>query len=99
MGPKLTYLPIILFHAAHFRGLDVAVKVLRSGILDDTSIERFRAEMNMLARLQHPNVCMFIGYQLQPELCVVMEYCSGGDLGTAASRLGPIEKVSPYLLE
>lgn len=74
------------------------MKVLRSGILDDTSIERFRAEMNMLARLQHPNICMFIGYQLQPELCVVMEYCNGGDLGTAASRLAPVEKVCLFLL-
>ena len=83
-----------MFVAATFRGLTVAVKILRQSLLEDSKRDVFRQEMAVLSCLQHPNICLFIGYRLQPELSVVMEYCSGGDLAEAAKSMTDLVRVS-----
>lgn len=65
----------------------MAVKVLRCSILDDVDTSGFRHEMGLLSHLQHPHICLFIGYRIKPDLSVVMEYCSGGDLGEASKSM------------
>lgn len=77
-----------------FRHLPVAVKVLRCNILDEVDTSGFRHEMSLLSHLQHPHICLFIGYRLKPDLSVVMEYCPGGDLGEAAKDMPLLVKVS-----
>jgi hypothetical protein len=56
----------------------VAIKRL---LTDDAStIERFVSEVRLLARLRHPNLILFMGYCITPELCIVSEYMSRGSL-------------------
>jgi serine/threonine protein kinase len=84
-------------HAGVFRGLTVAVKVLRCSILEDADTRGFRQEMSLLSYLQHPHICLFIGYRLQPALSVVMEFCGGGDLGEAARTMPVHTRVSKLM--
>ncbi|MGH7678540.1 MAG: serine/threonine protein kinase, partial [Gemmatimonadaceae bacterium] len=59
----------------------VAIKVLRSGILSDTSglVARFRAERSILARLEHPNIPRFLdgGLTADGAPYFAMEYVEG----------------------
>lgn len=62
-------------------GLDVAVKILRSEHLNDTSEVEFAQEVMILREVQHENVVRFIGACTKlPELCIVTEYMPGGSL-------------------
>jgi len=56
----------------------VAIKRLLTD--DATTIERFVSEVRLLARLRHPNLILFMGYCITPELCIVSEYMSKGSL-------------------
>jgi serine/threonine protein kinase len=60
------------------QGTVVAIKRL---LIDDSStIERFVSEVRLLARLRHPNLILFMGYCITPELCIVSEFMSKGSL-------------------
>lgn len=61
-----------------FQGTVVAIKRLLTD--DATTIERFVSEVRLLARLRHPNLILFMGYCITPELCIVSEYMSKGSL-------------------
>jgi serine/threonine protein kinase len=56
----------------------VAIKRLLTN--DAVTIERFASEVRMLARLRHPNLILFMGYCIMPELCIISEYMSKGSL-------------------
>lgn len=60
------------------QGTVVAVKRLLTD--DATTIERFVSEVRLLARLRHPNLILFMGYCITPELCIVSEFMSKGSL-------------------
>lgn len=67
-----------MLSCAALQGTVVAVKRL---LTDDAStIERFVSEVRLLARLRHPNLILFMGYCITPELCIVSEYMSKGSL-------------------
>ncbi len=61
---------------------DVAVKVLSSGALDDTTTrERFRREAHVLSRLSHPGVATIFDFDAKDGVdFLVMEYVPGGTL-------------------
>ncbi|XP_044071779.1 serine/threonine-protein kinase Nek5-like isoform X2 [Siniperca chuatsi] len=43
--------------------------------------EASRKEVTLLSKMKHPNIVAFIGsFQETGSLCIVMEYCDGGDL-------------------
>ena len=46
---------------ASFRGLKVAAKCLYEGIVSEYNIKLFSREMNMAAKVRHPNLLQFIG--------------------------------------
>lgn len=73
------------------------MKVLRCSILEDADTRGFRQEMSLLSYLQHPHICLFIGYRLKPALSVVMEFCGGGDLGDAARTMSLHTRVSKLM--
>lgn len=58
-----------LFHFWIVQGTVVAVKRLMT--TDAATIERFVREIRLLARLRHPNLILFMGYCIAPELCIV----------------------------
>ena len=47
---------------------------------DATAIEQFKQEIRILAKLRHPNLILFMGYCLTPELSIVSEFMQKGCL-------------------
>ena len=58
---------------AKFRGIQVAVKKIRDEIISRHNLH-FQSEMNMAARLRHPNINQFIGATMEGEMMIVMEF-------------------------
>ena len=72
-------------HRGFFRSTEVAVKLVPA--LGDAAMEQsFRAEAEMLSRLRHPNVCLFMGASFEagaPHYAIVTEYVAAGSLWDA----------------
>ena len=58
---------------AKFRGIEVAAKSLYEVICSDYYRHLFIREMNMAARLRHPNLVQFIGATLEGEMIILTE--------------------------
>ena len=58
---------------AKFRGIEVAAKSLYEQIRSDYYRQLFIREMNMAARLRHPNLVQFIGATLEGEMVILTE--------------------------
>ena len=58
---------------AKFRGIQVAVKKIHNQIISHHNLQLFQREMNMAARLRHPNLIQFIGATMEGEMMIVME--------------------------
>ena len=58
---------------ARFRGIEVAAKSLYEEICSDYNRRLFIREMNMAARLRHPNLVQFIGATLEGEMIILTE--------------------------
>ncbi len=61
---------------AKFRGIEVAAKILFTEIQSNHYRLLFVWEMNMAARLQHPNLVQFIGATLEGKMIILMELMS-----------------------
>ena len=60
--------------------LQVAIKRMRSGMVNKKGFTAFCKEVIMLASIDHINIVTFIGYSQDPFLLIVMEYVSNGTL-------------------
>ena len=58
---------------AMFRGARVAAKCVHNQIVSPHSIQLFKREMNMAARIRHPNLLLFIGATLEGEMVILTE--------------------------
>ncbi len=58
---------------AKFRGAQVAVKRIHNQIVSRQNEDLFRREMQMAARLHHPNLVLFIGATLEGDMMILME--------------------------
>jgi serine/threonine protein kinase len=81
LGPRIGSGGFAEVFAAEYRGNEVAVKRLlrRPGAAGEKAEEDFKAEVSLLAELQHPNIVAFIGVCPEP-LALVTEFCSRGNL-------------------
>ena len=59
---------------AKFRGIQVAVKRVYGEIISHHNLQLFQREMNMAARLCHPNLIQLIGATTEGEMMIVMEF-------------------------
>lgn len=72
----------------------VAIKVIKPGILSDSLIDRFRRERQILARLNHPNIAHLHdgGETADGQPYIVMEYVAGQTLrGWLAAAKRPLD--------
>ena len=72
-GPELGVGSWATVTVAKFRGIQVAVKRIHNEIISHHNLQLFQREMNMAARLRHPNLIQFIGATMEGEMTIVME--------------------------
>ena len=72
-GPQLGEGGWATVTVANFRGIQVAVKRIHNEIISHHNLQLFQREMNMAARLRHPNLIQFIGATIEGEMMIVME--------------------------
>ncbi|XP_061817134.2 mitogen-activated protein kinase kinase kinase 11 [Nerophis lumbriciformis] len=80
-----------------WRGGLVAVKAARQDPDEDISVtaQNVRQEARLFAMLTHPNIITLKGVCLQePNLCLIMEYASGGPLSRALAG----RRIPPHIL-
>lgn len=59
----------------------MAVKKLKTGVINRAKFEEFVKEMEIMEGMRHPNMVMFLGASTKPpNLCLIMEYCGKGCL-------------------
>ena len=58
---------------AMFRGAHVAAKCVHNQIVSQHNIQLFKREMDMAARIRHPNLLLFIGATLEGEMVILTE--------------------------
>ena len=79
-----------------------AVKLLRRGLEDAASQQRFEREVQLTARLTHPNTVQIFDYGSTPDglFYYAMEYLSGINLDELVSEVGPLPEARvAHLLE
>ena len=72
-GPELGVGGWATVTVAKFRGARVAVKRIHNQIISRHNIKLFQREMNIAARLRHPNLIQFIGATMEGEMMIIME--------------------------
>ena len=75
-GPQLGVGGWATVTVAKFRGAVVAVKRIHNKIVSPHNIQLFQREMNIAARLRHPNLVQFLGATMEGEMLIVMELMS-----------------------
>ena len=71
---------------------EVAIKVLNPELADTDIIKRFRAEANILARLNHPEIAtIYELFRSDTELLMVMEFVRGETLDKLSERSGALQ--------
>ncbi|OQR88382.1 kinase, partial [Thraustotheca clavata] len=80
-----------------YTGLRVAIK--RLGVITRETILEFKAHVELLACLRHPNVVQFIGASFDSisNLCIVLEYMEKGDVHTLLQSSMALEWNDPLL--
>ena len=68
-GPELGRGAWAAVSVARFRGAQVAAKTIYN-----QNVQLFRREMNMAAKLRHPNLVQFIGATVEGDMMIIMEF-------------------------
>ena len=72
-GPELGRGGWATVNVATFRGMQVAAKSIHRQIISQHNERLFMREMNMAARIRHPNLIQFIGATLEGEMIILTE--------------------------
>ncbi len=72
-GPEIGRGGWVTVSVAKFRGAQVAVKRIHNQIVSRHNEDLFRREMQIAARLRHPNLVQFIGATLEGDMMILME--------------------------
>ena len=67
---------------------EVAIKILRTRVLNALEFEMFRREIAMMAVLQHPNLLSLIAYTAESPYCLITEYMVNGSLAHFMKKKG-----------
>lgn len=83
-------LPVIKIRSSALQGKEVAIKRIHQNRLKKSSSRQLlRQEVEILRESQHPNIVRLLEYiDVADHVCLVMEYCNGGDLSTFIDKSG-----------
>ncbi|CAG9464920.1 unnamed protein product [Pedinophyceae sp. YPF-701] len=73
-------------NVGRWNGTLVAVKQLMGSLADPSLAPKFRREVEILMRLRHPNLVLFMGYCTKPRMAIVTEYMRRGTLHAQIER-------------
>ena len=73
IGPELGRGGWAIVSVATFRGMRVAAKTIHRQIISHHNVQLFRREMNIAARLRHPNLVQFIGATMEGNMVILTE--------------------------
>ena len=73
-GPELGRGAWATVTVARFRGAQVAAKRIHNQLVSRHNIQLFRREMNMAAKLRHPNLVQFLGATVEGDMMIIMEF-------------------------
>jgi ABC-type branched-subunit amino acid transport system substrate-binding protein len=86
-------------HKAVWKGTEVAVKLMPQGNVTREARQNFVDEVDIMSRLRHPNVILFMAASVKPpRLCIVMEYMELGSLYDVRPSSSPIRVVAIFFL-
>jgi len=72
---------------AKWRGSDVACKMLKAQEASDEAVRELYGEVTVLSKLRHPNIVLFMtACPRPPHLCIVTEFCHGGNMFNAIRK-------------
>lgn len=76
----------------------VAIKFIEFNSLNSTEdVNRVYSEMGVLRALRHPNIVQLSdAFTTNDKVCIVMEYCSGGELAQYLEEKGKLEESEIY---
>lgn len=64
-------------------GTQYVIKIINVSRMPTKEREEARKEVSVLAQMKHPNIVSYIdSFEESGNLCIVMDYCDGGDLYT-----------------
>tara|TARA_B110000285_G_scaffold196846_1_gene228072 strand:+ start:27 stop:266 length:240 start_codon:yes stop_codon:yes gene_type:complete len=70
-----------------------AVKILKVDKIDDHELQRFQREIEILKRLDHPNIIkLYEFYKDEKRYYLVTEICTGGELFDELTQRGSFEE-------
>lgn len=76
---------------------EVAIKFVDTSMKSAEEVSQTFSEMNLLRGLHHTNIVSLLDtFILQDSLCIVMEYCSGGELKAVLKEKGHMEEEQVY---
>ena len=73
-GPELGRGAWATVSVARFRGAQVAAKTIHNQLVSRHNSQLFQREMNMAAKLRHPNLVQFIGATVEGDMMIIMEF-------------------------
>ena len=73
VGPELGRGGWATVSVATFRGVRVAAKCIHNQIVSSYNIKLFKREMDMAAKIRHPNLLQFIGATISGKMVILME--------------------------
>lgn len=78
-GPKIGQGSFATVYMGNWHG-PVALKELNVKDPTPAQLQDFKNEVVVLKKTRHPNVLLFVGYVLKPELIIVTQWCKGRSL-------------------
>uniref|UniRef100_A0A0N4ZYV3 non-specific serine/threonine protein kinase n=1 Tax=Parastrongyloides trichosuri TaxID=131310 RepID=A0A0N4ZYV3_PARTI len=70
--------------------VQVAIKIVKKADLSEESMGKMRKEIEVLKKIRHPNIVeLYQVIENDKKICLVMEYCSGGEL---FDQLGKVKR-------
>jgi len=63
-----------------YKHTPVAVKMMRGTQMGESLEKEFEREVTAMLILRHPNLVLFMGACIEPQMIIVSEFCSGGSL-------------------